>query len=60
MHVGYIFFIIIPYYYALLCFYFLGMIGYGLAKGAVHQLIQSLAQPGGGLPDQSTVAGILP
>lgn len=37
-----------------------GMIGYGLAKAAVHQLIQSLSQPKSGMPANSTVVGILP
>ncbi len=38
----------------------IGMIGYGMAKAAVHQLVKSLADPKGGLPDKSTVVGILP
>jgi dihydropteridine reductase len=37
-----------------------GMIGYGMAKAAVHHLIKSLAVPAGGLPAKSTVLGILP
>ncbi|XP_076382628.1 dihydropteridine reductase [Megalopta genalis] len=37
-----------------------GMIGYGLAKGAVHQLTKSLASKGSGLPKDSLVAAILP
>ena len=37
-----------------------GMIGYGLAKAAVHQLVQSLAEPAGGLPSDAGVVGILP
>ena len=37
-----------------------GMIGYGMAKAAVHQLIKSLADPKGGLPINATVLGILP
>ncbi|CEG78437.1 hypothetical protein RMATCC62417_13045 [Rhizopus microsporus] len=37
-----------------------GMIGYGLAKSAVHHLVQDLAQPNGGLPQDAKVAGILP
>ncbi|XP_058809170.1 dihydropteridine reductase [Phymastichus coffea] len=37
-----------------------GMIGYGMAKAAVHQLTKSLAADGGGLPSQSLVATILP
>jgi len=36
------------------------MIGYGLAKAAVHQLVQSLAQPDSGLPSNSTVLALLP
>ena len=38
----------------------LGMIGYGMAKAAVHQLVASLAKEGGGLPKDATVAAILP
>ncbi|XP_012283376.1 dihydropteridine reductase isoform X2 [Orussus abietinus] len=37
-----------------------GMIGYGMAKAAVHQLIKSLAAKGSGLPANSLVTGILP
>jgi len=37
-----------------------GMIGYGLAKAAVHQLVKSLAEPKSGLPDNAFVAAILP
>ncbi|XP_015793486.1 dihydropteridine reductase [Tetranychus urticae] len=37
-----------------------GMIGYGLAKAAVHQLTQSLSAPQSGLPNDSTVLAILP
>ncbi|CAH1783586.1 unnamed protein product [Owenia fusiformis] len=37
-----------------------GMIGYGMAKGAVHQLVQSLAADNSGLPANSIVAAILP
>ncbi|KAA3676370.1 dihydropteridine reductase [Paragonimus westermani] len=37
-----------------------GMIGYGLAKAAVHQLTKSLAAKGSGLPSNSHVAAILP
>eukprot|EP00754_Rhynchopus_humris_P040662 Rhum_TRINITY_DN23764_c0_g1::Rhum_TRINITY_DN23764_c0_g1_i1::g.178684::m.178684/K00357/QDPR; dihydropteridine reductase len=36
------------------------MIGYGMAKAAVHQLVQSLAQDDSGLPANSNVVGILP
>ena len=37
-----------------------GMIGYGMAKAAVHQLVASLAQDNSGLPSNSLVAAILP
>lgn len=37
-----------------------GMIGYGIAKAAVHQLTKSLAAKDGGLPSNSLVACILP
>lgn len=37
-----------------------GMIGYGLAKAAVHQLVKSLADPSSGLPKNSFVSAILP
>jgi dihydropteridine reductase len=37
-----------------------GMIGYGMAKAAVHQLVASLAAPKSGLPAESLVAAILP
>lgn len=37
-----------------------GMIGYGMAKAAVHQLVASLAQEGSGLPKGSNVVAILP
>lgn len=40
--------------------FFLGMIGYGMAKAAVHQLTKSLATDGSGLPSGSLVASILP
>ncbi|XP_035737161.1 dihydropteridine reductase-like [Vespa mandarinia] len=36
------------------------MIGYGMAKAAVHQLTKSLASKGSGLPHGSIVATILP
>jgi dihydropteridine reductase len=36
------------------------MIGYGLAKAAVHQLVKSLAEPKSGLPEESTVLALLP
>uniref|UniRef100_A0A8D2MGB0 Dihydropteridine reductase n=1 Tax=Zonotrichia albicollis TaxID=44394 RepID=A0A8D2MGB0_ZONAL len=37
-----------------------GMIAYGMAKGAVHQLCQSLAGPNSGLPSGSAAVAILP
>lgn len=37
-----------------------GMIGYGLAKAAVHQLTKSLAEDKSGLPADSLVVSILP
>ncbi|PAV81152.1 hypothetical protein WR25_01813 [Diploscapter pachys] len=37
-----------------------GMIGYGMAKAAVHQLTASLASKGSGLPEGSTALCILP
>lgn len=37
-----------------------GMIGYGMAKAAVHQLTKSLAAKDSGLPEDSLVAAILP
>ena len=37
-----------------------GMIGYGMAKAAVHQLVKSLAASDGGLPANSSVFAILP
>jgi len=37
-----------------------GMIGYGMAKAAVHQLTYSLAQGNSGLPTGAVVATILP
>ena len=36
------------------------MIGYGMAKAAVHQLVASLAQDKSGLPPGSLVTAILP
>ena len=36
------------------------MIGYGLAKAAVHQLTKSLADKNGGLPANAAVQTILP
>jgi len=37
-----------------------GMIGYGMAKAAVHQLTKSLAEEESGLPKDSLVVAILP
>ncbi|KAH7979221.1 hypothetical protein HPB49_008776 [Dermacentor silvarum] len=37
-----------------------GMIGYGMAKAAVHHLVQSLAGNKSGLPQGATVVAILP
>ncbi|XP_015113328.1 dihydropteridine reductase [Diachasma alloeum] len=37
-----------------------GMIGYGMAKAAVHQLTKSLAAKDSGLPENSLVTAILP
>ncbi|GMT15049.1 hypothetical protein PFISCL1PPCAC_6346, partial [Pristionchus fissidentatus] len=37
-----------------------GMIGYGMAKAAVHQLTKSLADKDAGLPEGATVVAILP
>jgi NAD(P)-dependent dehydrogenase (short-subunit alcohol dehydrogenase family) len=37
-----------------------GMIGYGIAKAAVHHLVQDLAESSGGLPEGCKVTAILP
>ena len=37
-----------------------GMIGYGMAKAAVHQLTKSLAQEKNGLPNGACAVAILP
>ena len=37
-----------------------GMIGYGMAKAAVHQLTKSLAAENSGLPPNSLAVAILP
>lgn len=37
-----------------------GMIGYGMAKAAVHQLVASLSAKGSGMPDGARCVGILP
>jgi hypothetical protein len=36
-----------------------GMIGYGMAKAAVHQLVKSLSCPKSGLPEGAFCAGVL-
>lgn len=36
------------------------MLGYGMAKAAVHQLVESLSQPSSGMPTDSAVLAILP
>lgn len=36
------------------------MIGYGMAKAAVHQLTKSLAEPDSGLPEGASAVAILP
>ena len=42
------------------CIIIIGMIGYGMAKAAIHQLVQSLSQSSGGLPPKASVIAILP
>ncbi|VDP06968.1 unnamed protein product [Soboliphyme baturini] len=37
-----------------------GMIGYGVAKSAVHHLTKNMALPESGLPEHATVVAILP
>jgi len=37
-----------------------GMMGYGMAKAAVHQLVKSLGSDGSGLPTGATAAALLP
>lgn len=37
-----------------------GMIGYGMAKAAIHQLTKSLGKTGSGLPEDATAVCILP
>lgn len=37
-----------------------GMIGYGMAKAAVHHLVQSLSSKDSGMPNESTTLAILP
>lgn len=36
------------------------MLGYGMAKAAVHQLTRSLAHKKSGMPNKSTVIALLP
>ena len=36
------------------------MIGYGMAKAAVHQLVKSMAASNSGMPSNSIVLAILP
>ena len=40
--------------------YIVGMMGYGMAKAAVHQLVKSLASKNSGLPKNSSALAILP
>ncbi|TPX45351.1 hypothetical protein SeLEV6574_g03917 [Synchytrium endobioticum] len=37
-----------------------GMVGYGMAKAAVHHLVKSIGAEGGGLPDKAKAVAILP
>jgi len=37
-----------------------GMLSYGISKVATHHLIQSVAQPNGGLPNGASICGICP
>lgn len=37
-----------------------GMMGYGMAKAAVHQLTKSLAEPKSGLPENASSLALLP
>lgn len=37
-----------------------GMMGYGLAKAAVHQLVSSLGTADSGLPPNTSVLAVLP
>lgn len=41
-------------------FKYVGMIGYGMAKAAVHQLVKSLADPSSGLPKNTFISAVLP
>lgn len=38
----------------------LGMIGYGIAKAAVHHLVKDLAAPKSGLPSDAKVTALCP
>lgn len=40
--------------------FLIGMLGYGMAKAAVHQLVKGLAAENGGLPTAASVLAILP
>jgi len=42
------------------CYHPLGMMGYGMAKAAVHQLVKSVAADNSGMPKDSTTVAILP
>lgn len=44
----------------MLIFFGSGMMGYGMAKAAIHQLIKSLAGKNSGLPKDSSALAILP
>lgn len=37
-----------------------GMIGYGMAKAAIHQLTKTLAHHDSGMPEKSCVLALLP
>uniref|UniRef100_A0A915Q220 Dihydropteridine reductase n=1 Tax=Setaria digitata TaxID=48799 RepID=A0A915Q220_9BILA len=37
-----------------------GMLGYGMAKAAIHQLTKSLAAKKSGMPDEATIVAVLP
>lgn len=37
-----------------------GMMGYGMAKATVHQLVKSVAADNSGMPKDSTTVAILP
>lgn len=44
----------------LICVCCAGMVGYGMAKAAVHQLCQSLAAKNSGMPAGAAAVAILP